>query len=170
VALSERLAAPHEKAQQRYVRAPVFGGLKPPPQRSCSSCVGRPELQTSACRFFAALGQKTFRIADRPAAANLVKLSGNFSDRRARYRVAGEAIALVSKAGMTSTNTGDAHFALLYGPGVQKLWGHDRRPEFEPAGFARRWPEGYTPHSGRRGGTARADAFGQLAARSASSR
>src|SRR6266481_388227 len=85
VALSERLAAAHAKAGQRFIAAPVFG-------RPDVAAVGKlfviaagaPDAIEATAPLFDAIGQKTFVVSDNPQAANLVKLSGNFliaSDR-----------------------------------------------------------------------------------------
>ena len=79
VALSERLAAAHAKAGQRFVAAPVFG--RPDVAAEGKLFVvagGAPDAIEAAASLFAAIGQKTFVVSDRPQAANLVKLSGNF--------------------------------------------------------------------------------------------
>ena len=79
VALSERLAVAHAKAGQRYVAAPVFG--RPDAAAAAKLFIvvaGAPEAVQVCTPIFETLGQKAFHIGDRPEAANLVKLSGNF--------------------------------------------------------------------------------------------
>src|SRR5712671_5264726 len=79
VALSERLDAAHAKAGQRFIAAPVFG--RPDVAAEGELFVvagGAPDAIDAAASLFAAIGQKTFVVSDRPEAANLVKLSGNF--------------------------------------------------------------------------------------------
>ena len=53
----------------------------------------------AAASLFAAIGQKTFVVSDRPQAANLVKLSGNFLIASV-IEALGEAMALVGKSGV----------------------------------------------------------------------
>ena len=100
VALSERLAAAHAEAGQRFVAAPVFGR----PEAAAAAklfivAAGAPEAVDACLPLFEALGQKTFTFGDNPQAANLVKLSGNFLIASA-IEALGEAMALVGKAGV----------------------------------------------------------------------
>ena len=79
VALAEQLAADHDQAGQGFVAAPVFG--RPDAAAAAKLFVvaaGRPETIGTVNPVFAAIGQRTFVVAERPEAANLVKLSGNF--------------------------------------------------------------------------------------------
>ena len=127
VALSECLAAAHAKASQGYVAAPVFG--RP-------DVAGAPEATDACMPIFQALGQKTFRFGHRPEAANLVKLSGNFLIAAAIESL-GEAIALVSKAGIDKHEYIEMLTSTLFTAPVYKNYGGliaDRK--FEPAGFA----------------------------------
>ena len=85
---------------------------------------------------FAALGQRTFRIDHRPAAANLVKLSGNFLIA-AVIESLGEAIALVSKAGIDKHEYLEMLTSTLFAAPVYKNYGSMiADTKFEPAGFA----------------------------------
>ena len=85
---------------------------------------------------FAALGQKTFRIGDRPEAANLVKLSGNFLIA-AMIESLGEALALVSKGGIDRREYLDLLTSTLFTAPVYKNYGGMiAEGKFEPAGFA----------------------------------
>jgi 3-hydroxyisobutyrate dehydrogenase-like beta-hydroxyacid dehydrogenase len=137
VALSERLAAAHEKARQRYVAAPVFG--RPEAAAAAKLFIvasGTPEARDTCAPIFAALGQKTFAIGHRPAAANLVKLSGNFLIA-AVIESLGEAIALVSKAGINKHEYLEMLTSTLFAAPVYKNYGGMIADEkFEPAGFA----------------------------------
>jgi 3-hydroxyisobutyrate dehydrogenase-like beta-hydroxyacid dehydrogenase len=100
VALSERLAAAHAKAGQRFVAATVFG-------RPEAAAVGKlfivaggaPDAVEACIPLFQTLGQSTFRIGEKPQLANLVKLSGNFLTA-SLIEALGEAMALVAKAGV----------------------------------------------------------------------
>src|SRR5882724_7678298 len=100
VALSERLSAAHTKARQRFVAAPVFGR----PEAAAAAklfivAAGARDALDACSPLFEALGQKTFSVGSKPQAANLVKLSGNFLIASV-IEALGEAIALVSKAGV----------------------------------------------------------------------
>ncbi len=100
VGLSKELALAHAKAGQRFVAAPVFG--RPDAAAAAKLFIvnaGDP-VAVAACQpLFAAMGQKTFSMGAEPAAANLVKLTGNFMLASA-IEALGEAIALVGKAGV----------------------------------------------------------------------
>src|SRR6266404_4321452 len=100
VALSERLAAAHANAGQRFVAAPVFGR----PEAAAAAklyivAAGAPDAIDACLPLFEAMGHKTFPIGDQPKAANLVKLSGNFLSASV-IEALGEALALVGKAGV----------------------------------------------------------------------
>jgi 3-hydroxyisobutyrate dehydrogenase-like beta-hydroxyacid dehydrogenase len=136
VALSERIAAAHAHARQRYVAAPVFGS----PEAAASAklfivAAGAPDAVTDCQPLFAALGQKTFVVHERPQAANLIKLSGNFL-LAAAIEALGEAIALVAKAGIDRRQYVDLLTTTLFTAPAYKTYGGmiaDNR--FTPAGF-----------------------------------
>jgi 3-hydroxyisobutyrate dehydrogenase-like beta-hydroxyacid dehydrogenase len=137
VALSERLAAAHAKAGQRFVAAPVFG--RPDVAAEGKLFVvagGAPDAIEAAASLFAAIGQKTFVVSDRPQAANLVKLSGNFLIASVIESL-GEAMALVGKGGVNQREYLDILTSTLFTAPVYKTYGGmivDRK--VEPAGFA----------------------------------
>ena len=137
VALSERLAAAHASARQRFVAAPVFGR----PEVAAAGklfivAAGAPDA-VDACRpLFEAMGQKTFPVADEPKAANLVKLSGNFLSASV-IEALGEAMALVRKAGINGRQYLDLLTSTLFTAPVYKTYGGlIAERKFEPAGFA----------------------------------
>ncbi len=137
VALSEKLAADHAAAGQRYVAAPVFG--RPAAAAEAKLFVvaaGEPEAVKAALPLLDGVGQKTFIIAETPKSANLVKLSGNFLIA-AVIESLGEAMALVSKGGVDKHQYLDILTSTLFGAPVYKTYGTliaDQK--FEPAGFA----------------------------------
>jgi 3-hydroxyisobutyrate dehydrogenase-like beta-hydroxyacid dehydrogenase len=137
VALSERLAAAHAKAGQRFVAAPVFG--RPDVAAEGKLFVvagGAPDAIEAVASLFAAIGQKTFVVSDRPQAANLVKLSGNFLIASVIESL-GEAMALVGKGGVNQREYLDILTSTLFTAPVYKTYGGmivDRK--VEPAGFA----------------------------------
>ena len=70
VALSERLAAAHADAGQRYAAAPVFG--RPEAAAAAKLFVitaGAPEVLDALSALFDAIGQRTFAVSERPATA-----------------------------------------------------------------------------------------------------
>lgn len=137
VALAERLTADHEKAGQRFVAAPVFG--RPPAAATGQlfvAAAGEAGALTDAAPIFAAIGQRTFTLSDKPSAANLVKLSGNFLIACV-IETLGEAMALVEKDGIDPHQYLEFLTSTLFSAPVYKTYGTliaDRA--FEPAGFA----------------------------------
>ncbi|MGO8799234.1 MAG: NAD(P)-dependent oxidoreductase [Roseiarcus sp.] len=137
VALSERLAAAHAGAGQRYVAAPVFG--RPDAAAAAKLAIvaaGAPDAVAACAPLFEALGQRHFVIGEQPQAANLVKLSGNFLIASA-IEALGEAVALVGKGGVDRRQYLDILTSTLFSAPVYKTYGAliaERR--FEPAGFA----------------------------------
>jgi 3-hydroxyisobutyrate dehydrogenase-like beta-hydroxyacid dehydrogenase len=137
VALSERLAAAHANAGQRFVAAPVFGR----PEAAAAGklfivAAGASEV-VHACRpLFEAMGQRTFSVGDEPKGANLVKLSGNFLIASV-IEALGEAMALVGKAGIDRHRYLELLTSTLFTAPIYKTYGGliaDQK--FEPAGFA----------------------------------
>jgi 3-hydroxyisobutyrate dehydrogenase-like beta-hydroxyacid dehydrogenase len=100
VALSDRLAEAHGKANHGYVAAPVFGRPEAAAAAKLFVVAAGPEATLARCYpLFDALGQQTFVISAKPSEANLVKLSGNFLIA-SMLESLGEAFALVRKAGI----------------------------------------------------------------------
>lgn len=137
VALSEKLAAAHEGAGQRYVAAPVFG--RPPAAATGQLFVvaaGEKGAVADAQPVFEAIGQRTFVLAEKPSSANLVKLSGNFLIACV-IETLGEAMALVGKDGIDPHQYLELLTSTLFGAPAYKTYGTliaDRN--FEPPGFA----------------------------------
>jgi 3-hydroxyisobutyrate dehydrogenase-like beta-hydroxyacid dehydrogenase len=137
VALSERLAAAHTNAGQRFVAAPVFGR----PEAAAAAklfivAAGAPDALDVCSPLFDVMGQKTFSIGNEPHTANLVKLSGNFLSASV-IEALGEAMALVGKAGVDPHRYLDLLTSTLFTAPVYKTYGGliaERR--FAPAGFA----------------------------------
>src|SRR5947199_9155368 len=123
VALSERLAAAHVNAGQRFVAAPVFGR----PEAAAAGklfivAAGAPDAVGACLPLFEAMGQKTFPVGDDPKAANLVKLSGNFLIASV-IEALGEAMALVGKAGINGRQYLDLLTSTLFTSPVYKPYG-----------------------------------------------
>jgi 3-hydroxyisobutyrate dehydrogenase-like beta-hydroxyacid dehydrogenase len=135
-ALSERLGQMHQERGQIYATAPVFG-------RPEAAAVGRlfivaagPTNAIEKCQgLFNALGQRTFVISEKPADANLVKLSGNFLIA-ATIESLGEAIALARKAGIDTHRFVEILTGTLFSAPVYNTYGAIIADEnYEPAGF-----------------------------------
>ena len=137
VALSERLAAAHANAGQRFVAAPVFGRPEAAAAAKLFIVVAGPPDVVDACRpLLEAMGQKTFIVGEDPGAANLVKLSGNFLIASA-IEALGEAMALVAKAGVDRHRYLDILTSTLFTAPLYKSYGAlIAEQKFEPAGFA----------------------------------
>jgi 3-hydroxyisobutyrate dehydrogenase-like beta-hydroxyacid dehydrogenase len=137
VELSEKLAAAHATAGQRFVSAPVFGR----PEAAAAAklfivAAGEPETVQFCMPLFEAIGQRTFVMSEKAEAANLVKLSGNFLIASVIESL-GEAMALVGKGGIDQHAYLDLLTSTLFGAPIYKTYGGliaDRK--FEPAGFA----------------------------------
>jgi 3-hydroxyisobutyrate dehydrogenase-like beta-hydroxyacid dehydrogenase len=142
VALSKDLAIAHERAGQRFMAATVFGRPDLAAAAKLYLVVAGDSVAVEKCNpLFEALGQKTFRFGVQPAAANLVKLTGNFL-LAAAIEALGEAIALVGKAGIGSRAFVDVLTSTVFpGPAYKTYGGLIAESRFQPAGFAA--PLGY---------------------------
>ena len=136
VALAERLAAAHREKGQEFVSAPVFGR----PDLAATGklfviAAGKPATIAVCKPLLDVLGQRTFEISDQAPKANLVKLSGNFLIASV-IEALGEAIALVSKAGIGRAHYVDLLTSTLFGAPVYKTYGGLIVEErYHPAGF-----------------------------------
>jgi 3-hydroxyisobutyrate dehydrogenase-like beta-hydroxyacid dehydrogenase len=137
VALSERLADAHAAASQRFVSAPVFG--RPDAAAAAKLFIvacGAPDAVKTCMPLFEAMGQRTFVMSEKPQAANLIKLSGNFLIASV-IEALGEAIALVGKGGIDQRQYVELLTSTLFNAPVYKTYGGlIAEKKFEPAGFA----------------------------------
>jgi 3-hydroxyisobutyrate dehydrogenase-like beta-hydroxyacid dehydrogenase len=142
VALSKRLAQCHADAGQRYVAAPVFGRPEMAAAAKLFIVAGGDAATIAACQpLFRAIGQKTVPIGTEAAAANLVKLSGNFL-MAAAIEALGEAISLVGKAGVDRRAYVELLTSTVFNtPSYKTYGGLIADGKFEPAAFAA--PLGY---------------------------
>jgi 3-hydroxyisobutyrate dehydrogenase-like beta-hydroxyacid dehydrogenase len=135
-ALAERLAAAHRQKEQEFVAAPVFG--RPDAAAAAKLFIvaaGKGEAIARCQPLFDVLGQRTFIMSEAAPTANLVKLSGNFLIA-AVIEGLGEAVALVSKAGVDRTQYVEILTSTLFGAPVYKTYGALIAEErFHPAGF-----------------------------------
>lgn len=137
VDLSKELAQAHAKAGQRFVAAPVFGR----PEMAAAAklfivSAGDPAAVAACQPLFGAMGQKMFTIGTEPAAANLVKLSGNFM-LASLIEALGEAIALVDKAGIDRQAYVDLLTQTIFPAPAYKTYGDlIAANKFQPARFA----------------------------------
>jgi 3-hydroxyisobutyrate dehydrogenase-like beta-hydroxyacid dehydrogenase len=141
IALSERLARAHAQAGQRYVAAPVFGRPDMAAAGELFIIVAGDSALEVCMPLFTVLGQKVSRIGAEPAAANLVKLSGNFL-QAAVIEGLGEAIALIGKAGIDRRAYVELLTSTVFTAPPYKVFGPlIAEGTFEPAAFAA--PLGY---------------------------
>jgi 3-hydroxyisobutyrate dehydrogenase-like beta-hydroxyacid dehydrogenase len=137
VQLSEKLTAAHTKQGQKFVSAPVFGRPEAAAAAKLFVVVAGPPDTLEICMpLFEAIGQKTFHFGDKPASANLVKLSGNFLIASVIESLS-EAMALVGKAGLDQHQYLDFLTSTLFSAPVYKTYGGliaDKK--FQPVGFA----------------------------------
>jgi len=137
VGLSKQLAAAHARNGQRLIAAPVFG-------RPAAAAAGQLFIVTAgdpaaieACApLLHAMGQKAIPIGTEPAAANLVKLTGNFMTAAA-IEAMGEAVALIDKAGIDRRAYIDLLTATVFNAAPYTTYGPlIAQGNFEPAAFA----------------------------------
>lgn len=136
-ALAECLTEAHATAGQGFVAAPVFGR----PEAAAAAklfvvAAGAPATVEKVSPVFDAIGQRTFVLGEDPQAANLVKISGNFLIASVIESL-GEAMALVSKAGVDKQQYLELLTSTLFDAPVYRTYGGlIAREEFTPAGFA----------------------------------
>ena len=137
VALSQKLTAAHEKNNQSFVSAPVFGRPEAAEVGKLLVVVAGPNNAVERCTpLFEAIGQRSFRFGEQPWVANLIKVSGNFLIASVLESL-GEAMALVGKAGINQHEYLDFLTSTFFAAPVYKTYGQiiaDKK--FQPAGFA----------------------------------
>jgi 3-hydroxyisobutyrate dehydrogenase-like beta-hydroxyacid dehydrogenase len=133
----ERLARQHAEAGRVLVSAPVFGRPEAAAAAKLSVLVAGPRDAVARVRpALEALGPKLFELGERPAAANLVKLAGNFLITAVIEGLA-EAFAVVGKAGVDRAALLDVVVGALFDVPVYRNYGKLVLEErFTPAGFA----------------------------------
>ncbi|SUJ34708.1 2-hydroxy-3-oxopropionate reductase [Sphingomonas paucimobilis] len=116
--------------------APVFG--RPPAAAAGKLFVvaAGDDAALDRCQpLFEVIGQRVFRIGEKPSAANLVKLSGNFMIMAAVEAMA-EAMTLAEKNGVDRATLLEVLTGTLFGSPIYQTYGEilveDR---FRPAGF-----------------------------------
>jgi 3-hydroxyisobutyrate dehydrogenase-like beta-hydroxyacid dehydrogenase len=137
VALARRLAEAHRASRQNFISAPVFGRPDAAAAARLYILVGGDRVaREAAMPLLNVLGQRTFVVSEKPEAANLAKLSGNFLSASVIESL-GEALALVSHGGLDSAAYIDFLTATMFDAPVYRTYGPliaQRR--FEPAAFA----------------------------------
>ena len=136
VTLARRLAQEHSQAGNGYLSAPVFGRPDAAAAAKLFVVVAGPSKLIERCQpLFDAIGQKTFTFGEDPAAANVVKLAGNFLIASVMESL-GEAFALLRKSGVDHTRFLEFITSTLFAAPVYKTYGGIiAREQFQPAGF-----------------------------------
>ncbi|MGE5246044.1 MAG: NAD(P)-dependent oxidoreductase [Betaproteobacteria bacterium] len=135
-ALAERLTGDHARRDTVFVSAPVFGRPEAAAAAKLFVVAAGPAGALDTCQpLFDAMAQRTFRFGDRPQAANIVKLTGNFLIASVIESL-GEAIALVRKSGIDPHQYVDLLTNTLFAAPIYRTYGGliaDQR--YRPAGF-----------------------------------
>ena len=138
-ALAERLAAAHTAAGQGYVSAPVFG--RPPAAAAAQLFIaaGGKAADVARCApLFAAMGQRTFTLGERPEAANVVKIAGNFMIA-SLIETFGEACALTRNYGIAAPDFLEVMTNSIFPAPIYKIYGGIiANEQFSPPGFTLR--------------------------------
>lgn len=135
-ATSERLAKEHRAQGSHYVAAPVFGRPDAAAAKKLWICAsGEPAAKERVRPLFDAMGQGVFDFGDRPGAANIVKLSGNYLILAATQAMA-EAFTLAEKNGIPRTAVADLFGKTLFACPVYQAYGKFVAEEnYAPARF-----------------------------------
>jgi 3-hydroxyisobutyrate dehydrogenase-like beta-hydroxyacid dehydrogenase len=137
VAMARRLDQAHERSSQGLVAAPVLGRPEAAEAGKLFVLAAGPHGRLVRVEpVFAAIGQRTFEVSDRPELALLVKLSCNFLTASVIEAV-GEAMALVEKSGLDPHRYLEIVTSTLFGAPAYKTYGElIAERHFEPAEFA----------------------------------
>lgn len=135
-ALSRRLAEAHRAAGQAYVAAPVFGRPDAAAaKRLWVVAAGAADALATARPILEAVGQEVLVVGDDPAAANVVKIGGNFL-LAAAIEAIGEAFALVRKHGIDPIRFLEiVNGKVLRSPIYESYGALIAAEHYEPAGF-----------------------------------
>jgi 3-hydroxyisobutyrate dehydrogenase-like beta-hydroxyacid dehydrogenase len=137
VATSENAMARHAEHQQHFLAAPVFGR----PEAAAAAklfvvAAGSPKDFEFAKPLFEAISQRAYYVGEKPSAANLVKLCGNFMIL-ASIEAMGEAMALGQKGGVPKAKLLEVLTGTLFDAPVFRTYGAIlAEGKFRPAGFA----------------------------------
>jgi 3-hydroxyisobutyrate dehydrogenase-like beta-hydroxyacid dehydrogenase len=137
VATAERLKQEHAVHGQRFLSAPVFGRPEAAAAAKLFIVAAGEEADIKAAGpFFAAVGQRVFELGSNPAAANLVKLCGNFMILAA-VEAMGEAMTLAEKGGVERARLLEVLTGSLFDVPLYRNYGAMlAQQRFVPAGFA----------------------------------
>ncbi|WP_129775648.1 NAD(P)-dependent oxidoreductase [Peristeroidobacter soli] len=137
VALADRLTIEHSQSGKHFVSAPVFGR----PQVAAAGqlnilAAGAAEPVKRVLPVLESMAQKVWPFGERPSAANLVKLSGNFMIFAAVEALA-ESIALIRKGGVDEHAFVDLMTSTLFAAPIYKGYAPlITKQQYQPPGFA----------------------------------
>jgi 3-hydroxyisobutyrate dehydrogenase-like beta-hydroxyacid dehydrogenase len=136
VALADRLTEAHRAAGQELVCAPVFGRPPAAAAKQLWIVTAGASAAVARCRpLFEAIARGVSVVGERPSAANLVKLSGNFLIASMIEALA-EAFALTRKAGVEPKAFLEVfQSALARGPVLEAYGGLIAEQKYSPPGF-----------------------------------
>jgi 3-hydroxyisobutyrate dehydrogenase-like beta-hydroxyacid dehydrogenase len=136
VEFAEKLAKAHAERGQEYLSAPVFGRPGAAAEGKLFVVAAGPKPTVARCRaLLDAIGQKTFVVGEKAAAANVVKVAGNFMIACVIESL-GEALALARKHGIEAGSFVEVMTGSIFPASAYKIYGkHIAEEEFEPAGF-----------------------------------
>ncbi len=139
VALSERLAAAHEKEGQGYVSAPVFGRPEAAAAAKLWVVVAGPREAVERCLpLLGAVAQGVHRLGELAPQANLIKLTGNLLIVSI-IEALGEAFALARKSGVAPKELQQVLQPMFGGsPILARYLSIITEGAYEPPGFALR--------------------------------
>jgi 3-hydroxyisobutyrate dehydrogenase-like beta-hydroxyacid dehydrogenase len=135
-ALSAKLAALHSAAGRSYVAAPVLGR----PDAAAAArlfilAAGAPPAVERCQPLFAAIGQRTFVLGERPEMSHTAKLGLNFLIA-AVLESLGEAFALMRKSGLEADQFLEVLTSTIFSAPVYSTYGKlIAEQKYEPAGF-----------------------------------
>jgi 3-hydroxyisobutyrate dehydrogenase-like beta-hydroxyacid dehydrogenase len=137
VATADRVAATHGTLGKHFICAPVFG--RPAVAVAAKLFVvaaGDASDVQRANPLFAHISQRVFYLGDKPSAASLVKLCGNFMILSAIEALA-EAMTLAEKGGVPKPRLLEVLTGTLFDTPIYRIYGAIlAEDKFTPAGFA----------------------------------
>lgn len=133
---SRRLAALHRERGEAYLAAPVFGRPDAAAAGRLTVCLaGDPAARERVAPVLRSVSQGVFDFGDEPAAANIVKLAGNFLVGAAIEAMA-EAFTLAEKNGIERMRMHELFSSTLFACPVYQNYGRlVAEQRYEPAGF-----------------------------------
>lgn len=134
--IAQKLSAYYQKQGATYLAAPVFGRPEAAATKKLWICVagdGKAKARTKP--ILEALGQQVFDFGEKPEAANVVKLAGNFLIGSAIEAMA-EAYTFAEKNGVSREQVADVFSQTFLACPIYQNYGKViATQEYQPAGF-----------------------------------